>query len=164
MSFIQFYFIFKWTQLVLSCVITSTFVDEKQRSCTKDKGPCAGMWHVVLLKSSHHSPLWRQLCAAHDRTHMQNHPKKEKKKSRRKPWGEGQRWCVGWRWIYLHISLRLRKTHPDTPRWEEEENMGGGERERGTERKKSRKWRVQCEQSGARSQKPRVDGGHNTAK
>lgn len=66
---------------MLSCVITSTFVDEKQRSCTKDKGPCAGMWHVVLLKSSHHSPLWRQLCAAHDRTHMQNHPKKKKKRA-----------------------------------------------------------------------------------
>lgn len=89
-------------------------------------------------------------------------PRGKKKKEQEKAVREGQRWCVGWRWIYLHISLRLRKTHPDTPRWEEEENMGGGERE--TEWKKSRKWRVQCEQSGARSQKPRVDGGHNTAK
>lgn len=141
------------------CRRKTTLMHKRQRTLCR---------YVACRASKEFSPftiMEAALCSAWPDTHAES-PQEEKKKSRRKPWGEGQRWCVGWRWIYLHISLRLRKTHPDTPRWEEEENMGGGERERerGTERKKSRKWRVQCEQSGARSQKPRVDGGHNTAK
>lgn len=39
-----------------------------------------------------------------------------------------------------------------------------GERETVEEEQEGTKWRVQCKQSGAQSQKPTVDEGHNTAK
>lgn len=89
--------------------------------------------YVACRASKEFSPftiMEAALCSAWPDTHAESPQEGKKKKSRRKPWGEGQRWCVGWRWIYLHISLPLRKTHPDTPRWEE----GGGEHGRGRER------------------------------
>lgn len=59
---------------------------------------------------------------------MQNHSQR-KKKSRRKPWGGRDRAGVlGWRGVYLHISQQRRKTHPDTPHWEERKSRGKGQR------------------------------------
>lgn len=84
----------------------------------------------------------------------------------KKAWREGQMCRVVWESIYLHRGLPLRKTHPDTPRWEEEEEENVAEKDR---ERRRRWWRkvpgVQMMgRRGVHSPKPRVEEDHNTAK
>lgn len=74
-----------------------------------------------------------------------------------KLWGEGQRCCVGCRWIYLHITLQLHKTHPDTPRWERgEQRRGEGVQTEWCTVPKNPRWRritTQHKQRGEREER-----------
>ena len=91
------------------------------------------MLQVVHCVSSlwAHSPLCRQLCVAHDRTqHAESPPEgKKKKKSRRKPWGEGtERLCcwVGGEFTYIQVcsSVKPILIH-HTERWRRRTGEGG---------------------------------------
>lgn len=84
---------------------------------------------VVFLNGSSlwdHSPLCRQLCAAHDWTQHAESLQEEKEEQEKAVRGRDREGVLGGRWVYLHISLQRRKTHPDTPHWEEKKSGGRG--------------------------------------
>lgn len=80
---------------------------------------------------------------------MQNHSHRKKKSKKREKAVRVRGGVLDGLWVYLHIGLQRRKTHPDTPHWEDKRKSGGG---RG------------FANTVVHSPKTRVDQRHNTAK
>lgn len=84
----------------------------------------------TIGKPGAYVPLRGQLCAAHDWTqHAESLVEKKSRKKLRGGGGPEEHVCVvlGSRWVYLHISLRHCKTHPDKPHWHDEKSRGEGQ-------------------------------------